>query len=63
MSTKPKCKLTSTDGNIFALVGQASKTLKRVGLRDKATEMCNRVYASGSYHEALAIIQEYVEVS
>jgi len=36
--TKPKCKLTGTDGNIFALVGKASRTLKNVGQREKATD-------------------------
>ena len=61
--TRPKCKLVGTDGNIFALTGKASRTLKDVGQRKKATEMTNRVFASTSYHEALGIIQEYVEVS
>ena len=60
---KPKCKLTGTDGNIFALAGKASKALKDVGQRGNAKEMTNRVFASNSYNEALGIIQEYVEVS
>ena len=60
---KPKCRLTGTDSNIFALVGKVAKTLKRAGRREQAEEMANRVFASGSYHEALGIIQEYVEAS
>ena len=60
---KPECKLVGTDSNIFALVGRASKALKKAGLFDKAKEMSSKVFASGSYHEALAIIEEYVEVS
>lgn len=63
MACKPKCQLTGTDGNIFALVGRASKTLKKAGLPDKAKEMTSKVFASGSYHEALAIIEEYLDVS
>ena len=59
---KPKCKLIGEDGNIFNLLGIASKTLKEAGLKDKADEMAARVYDSKSYMEALAIISEYVEV-
>lgn len=60
--TKPRCKLIGEDGNIFNLIGIASRTLRRAGLADKATEMQKRVTSSGSYSEALAIIMEYVEV-
>ena len=61
MTSKPKCQLTGTDGNIFALVGTASKALKKAGQQDKAKEMKERVFASSSYYEALGIIEEYVE--
>ena len=60
---KPKCQLSGTDGDADALVDKASKELKRVGQRKKAREMTDRVCASTSYHEALGIIEEYVEVS
>jgi len=60
---KPKCKLTGTNGNIFALLGKASRALKDAGQRDKALEMTKKVFASGSYDEALNIIQQYVEAS
>lgn len=59
---KPRCKLIGEDGNIFNLIGIASRTLTRAGLPDRAQEMSNRVLRSGSYSEALAIIMEYVEV-
>jgi len=57
---RPDAPMIGADGNIFAQLGIASKTLKRHGYRDRATEMTNRVQQSGSYMEALAIIQEYV---
>jgi len=60
---KPKCKLTGENGNIFNLIGKASRTLKRAGLVAQAEEMAEKVMKSGSYHEALNIIGEYVEVS
>lgn len=62
-TNKPDCPLIGADGNIFALVGIASQTLRRDGMADQATEMCDRVTASGSYTEALAIIGEYVNIT
>ena len=49
------------DGNVFAVMGAASRALKRAGMTDKATEMTNRVKGSSSYDEALSILMEYVE--
>ena len=57
----PKMKLIGQDGNIFAIMGRASRLLKNAGQSDKAKEMCNRVMASKSYNAALAIVSEYVE--
>ena len=62
MTTKPKCKLIGKDGNIFNLVGIASRTLRENGLRDQASDMEERVFNSESYDEALSIIMDYVEV-
>ena len=59
---KPKAKLIGADGNVFNLIGIASRSLKRAGQNDKATEMSKRVMSSGSYYEALSIIMEYAEV-
>ena len=59
---KPKCKLIGQDGNIFNLAGIASKVLKKAGQADKAKEMTTRIFACGSYEEALNIIGEYVEI-
>ena len=60
---KPNCPLIGADGNIFNLVGIASRTLKRHGLYDAAKEMTSRVFGSGSYDEALMIIAEYVNIT
>lgn len=60
---KPKCALIGEDGNIFNLMGIASRTLKRNGMQEEAKEMCDRITNSGSYDEALAIISDYVEVT
>jgi len=63
MTTKPKCKLVGQDGNVFNLIGLANRALKDAGLRDQAKEMTEKCFAAHSYDEALAILQEYVEVS
>ena len=60
-SLRPKMQLIGQDGNIFAIMGRASRLLKNAGQSDKAKEMCDRVTASQSYSEALNIISEYVE--
>ena len=60
---KPDCPLIGQDGNIFNLVGIASRTLKRNGLSEEASEMTSKVFKSGSYEEALGIIVEYVNIT
>ena len=58
---KPKMQLIGQDGNIFAIMGRASRLLKNAGQSDKAKEMCDRITASKNYSEALSIVSEYVE--
>ena len=59
---KPRCKLIGEDGNVFNLMGIASRVLKEAGMKKEAKEMVNRINNSKSYIEALAIISEYVEI-
>jgi hypothetical protein len=63
VTQKPKCPLINQNGNIFNLMGLASKTLKENGMSEQAKEMCGRITSSGSYCEALGIIGEYVEIT
>ena len=58
---KPKMALVGQDGNIFGILGRASRLLKQAGQSKQADEMFQRVTSSGSYNEALCIISEYVE--
>ena len=60
---KPDCKLIGEDGNIFNLMGIASKILRQHGMAEEAVEMRDRIRASGSYDEALCIIGEYVNIT
>ena len=58
---KPKMQLIGQDGNIFAIMGRASRLLKNSGQGDKAKEMRDRVMSCDSYQKALSIVSEYVE--
>ena len=59
---KPVCKLLGTDGNVFALMGRVTSTLKRAGQQDKAEELAAKVWDCSSYDEALQLFMEYVDV-
>lgn len=59
---RPEAKMIGEDGNIFNLMGIASKALKKAGYSKEANEMVNRITTSAeSYEEALSIISHYVE--
>jgi len=59
---RPKVKLIGENGNIFNLMGIASRALKEAGMRDKAEEMFEKVTQSKNYDEALQVLMEYVEI-
>ena len=60
-TSKPRMQMVGRDGNIFAIMGRAIRTLKQVGQANESSEMTRRVTASANYHEAVSIVQEYVE--
>ena len=60
---KPDCPLSGQDGNIFNLMGIASRTLKDHGMEEEAREMRSRIMDSGSYDKALVIIGDYVNIT
>ena len=51
------------DSNIYNLLGIASKTLQRNGMKEEAREMCEKIRQSGSYSEALCILGDYVNIT
>lgn len=61
-SMKPICKLTGTDGNVFALMGLVARTLRRNGQADMVREMSRRTCSCHSYGEALRILGDYVDI-
>lgn len=59
MQKKPKCKLTGTDGNIFALGARAGAALKKAGHEEQVAAMQHRIVNSHSYDAALRVIMDY----
>lgn len=57
---KPNSPLIGSDGNVFNLIGLTQKSLRIVGREEQANEVQQRVMSCGSYQEALAIMQEYI---
>lgn len=57
----PKMQLAGQDGNIFSIMGRASRLLSDSGQADKAKKMRGRVMDCLSYEAALKVISEYVE--
>ena len=63
-SQKPKCPLIGQDGNIFNLMGIASKTLRDNKMLNESVEMKTRITTEATdYSHALRIIGEYVEIT
>ena len=58
---RPQMQLLGMNGNIFNILGQASRLLKRAGMKEQSDEMFRRVRSCGDYYKALNIISEYVE--
>jgi len=57
---KPSSPIIGADGNIFNIMGIATRTLKENGMAEAAKEMRSRVTESRSYDETLAVIMDYV---
>ena len=62
-SSKADCALIGTNGNIFNLMGIASRTLKEHGQSDQAQELIDRITQCHSYDDALSIIGDYVNIT
>ncbi|QNR70409.1 hypothetical protein IAQ67_29080 (plasmid) [Paenibacillus peoriae] len=59
---KPFVQLTGTDGNVFAIIGRVSGTLKSNNLKDQADEFIEKAFASGRYEEVIQLVSNYCEV-
>jgi hypothetical protein len=62
MDGRPRCKLTGTDGNVFALAARVAMALKKAHQPGKALKMYTKLEACHSYDEALRLFMAYVDV-
>lgn len=60
---KPDCPLIGQDGNIFNLMGIASRTLKQHGMSEEAKQMQQEITQCKSYDAALNVIGQYVNIT
>ena len=61
MDARPKVKLIGEDGNVFYIIGKASKALRSTG-GTLADEFADKALAASSYDEVLQLVHQYVEV-
>ena len=59
--TKKPTVTGRVDGNIFSVIGAASKALKKANQHKLAEEMTAKAFNAGSYDEALQVCMEYVD--
>lgn len=59
---KPKCKLTGTDGNVFAIIARVAKCLREAKLPLSATEFRKEALEAESYDAVLVLCFKYVDV-
>lgn len=57
---KPIARFSGADGNVFNLMGIASKAMKAAGQDPKP--MLEKVRTQKSYEDAIAVMGEFVEV-
>lgn len=59
---KPIAKITGENSNTLVLLSICTKALKRDNQPEKAKELTERVFNSGSQKEAIDIMGEYCEL-
>jgi hypothetical protein len=59
---KPTLDLTKIDGNAFALIGTARKTLRKAGYSDEQLEQFKKEATSGDYDNVIQTIMKWCEV-
>ena len=59
MKDNPELQLVGHDGNIFAIMGSASRLLNRDGRSADSKEMIEQVTSCKSYEDALIAVSKY----
>ncbi len=59
---RPRVSLAGKDGNVFAVIGVISETLRKSGLKDRADEFSEKALKSDGYEEVIELALEYVRI-
>lgn len=59
--TKPRCRISGTEGNVYALIGRVSDALRSADQIDRIDEFVDRSISASTYDELLGLSQDYVE--
>ena len=60
--SKPRCKLSGKDGNVFFIMGLVAKTLKQAKQKELAEEFLAKAQKCRNYDEVIALTFDYVDV-
>ncbi len=59
---RPRVSLSGKDGNVFAVIGVISETLRKSGLKDRADEFSEKALKSDGYEDVIELALEYVRI-
>ncbi|AGS81475.1 hypothetical protein TA17A_84 [Mycobacterium phage TA17A] len=54
--------LVGQDGNVFAIIGRVTRALRKAGHGEACDAFTDAMFASASYDDALATVQQWVVV-
>ncbi len=63
LNSRPACKLSGTDGNVFNIIGRVRAALAQAGLEAQAKEFVARSFQARSYDAVIQLTFDYVEVN
>ncbi len=61
--SKPRLKLIGEDGNVFFILGKATREARRAGWSKEKIEKFQKEAMSGDYDHALQTCMDYFEVT
>lgn len=62
MKKKVSCHLLSCDGNVFSLIAEVNKSLRKAKCFEQAAKFCDLAWKCHSYQEVLTLITIYVKI-
>jgi hypothetical protein len=60
--SKPVCRLSGEDGNVFSIIGRVKRSLKDAGMSARAEQFATEAMTARSYDAVLQLCFKYVDV-